>query len=148
MNLLLGFLSALLVLMNGSKGFSFSNFQPYLATTIYNSKNPAPCSEAGFRISLSNCLMLACDIPLCLSGKVKIKTVKVECVVQHLVLFLVDSLWKVSYVSFFLSVVAKTLRKASAWCASKFPFVYCFAISDGKSNTFFIYNKHFVSFFT
>ena len=30
-------------------------------------------------------LMLACDIPLCLSGKVKIKTVKVECVSQHVV---------------------------------------------------------------
>lgn len=28
-------------------------------------------------------LMLACDIPLCLFGKVKIKTVKVECVSQH-----------------------------------------------------------------
>jgi hypothetical protein len=32
-----------------------------------------------------NLLMLACDIPLCLSGKVKIKTVKVECVSQHVV---------------------------------------------------------------
>ena len=52
------------------------------------------------------------------------------------------------YVSFFLSVAAKILRKTSAWYASNFPFVYCFAISDGKSNTFFIYNKHFVSFFT
>ena len=38
---------------------------------------------AGFRISLSNCLMMVCDIPLCLSGKVKIKTVKEECVIQH-----------------------------------------------------------------
>ncbi|WP_337418475.1 hypothetical protein [Prevotellamassilia timonensis] len=32
-----------------------------------------------------NLLMLACDIPLCLSGKVKVKTVKVECVSQHVV---------------------------------------------------------------
>lgn len=27
--------------------------------------------------------MMVCDIPLCLSGKVKIKTVKEECVIQH-----------------------------------------------------------------
>lgn len=33
-------------------------------------------------------LMLACDIPLCLFGKVKIKTVKVECVCQHVIVVL------------------------------------------------------------
>jgi hypothetical protein len=55
---------------------------------------------------------MVCDVPLCLFGKVKIKTVKEECVILHNLFF--ESL--------------------------------SFVISKGKSNTFFIYNKHLVSF--
>ena len=41
-----------------------------------------------FVIHCSNSLMMVCDVPLCLFGKVKIKTVKVECVCQHVIVVL------------------------------------------------------------
>ena len=60
-----------------------------------------------------NLLMLACDIPLCLSGKVKIKTVKVECVSQHVVYQFVVGVYIYASLDAVLAICSFCFRFAS-----------------------------------
>lgn len=90
--------------------------------------------------------MLACDIPLCLSGKVKVKTVKVECVSQHVVYQFVVGVYMQA-----MTLCVGDMRFLLSFCKHLPPRNFSNSryelVSDGKSNTNIILDKQIVSFF-